>query len=185
MLLLHPEKEHARKEKGNAYMQVRDSLELKGINSLNYNHGWKSWDTFACVGLSLNRISPTPPPTPHTRLDACILSFSQDSTSYTVGWVRTARYSQNVCTVLLGHPEITENHEYCIPVPRTFVQDSRFKWQISYTLQISLCVWIYCYRTVVTEQLIFTPCKNQLSLTRCYNYHWHKQPGLWETKGQV
>ena len=38
---------------------------------------------------------------------------------------RTARYFQKGCTVSVGYPEMSQNYEYCITTPRTFVQNWR------------------------------------------------------------
>ena len=43
-----------------------------------YNHGQKSWDTFAFLGrFPRILICPAPPLTPQTTLDACIQNFSE------------------------------------------------------------------------------------------------------------
>ena len=53
--------------------------------SLFYNHGQKSWDTFALLGRFPIHTGPTPPLTPQTILDACIQNFFRVSTIYSVG----------------------------------------------------------------------------------------------------
>ena len=89
-----------------------------------YNHGQKSWDTFAFLGrFPRILLCPAPPLTPQTTLDACIQNFFRVSTLFGVEGRRTERKWRKRCTVLWGNPEITENYEYCISVPRTFVHD--------------------------------------------------------------
>ena len=58
---------------------------------LCYNHGQRSWDTFAFLGRFPIHTGPTPPLTPQTMLDACIQNFFRVSTLYRVGGGRTAR----------------------------------------------------------------------------------------------
>ena len=41
------------------------------------------------------------------------------------GVERTARYFQKGCTVSVGYSEMSQNYEYCITTPRTFVQNWR------------------------------------------------------------
>ena len=96
------------------------------FNTVLYNHGQKSWDTFAFLGRFPIHSGPTPPLTPQTMLDACIPNFFRVSTFYRVGGGRTARKFRKECTVLRGNREMTEKYEYCSTVPRTFVQDCRF-----------------------------------------------------------
>ena len=88
-----------------------------------YNHGLKSWDTFAFLGRFPIHIDLTPPLTPQTMLDTCIQNFFRVSILYRVGGGRTVRNFRKECTVLRGNPEMTEKHGYCSTVPRTFVQD--------------------------------------------------------------
>ena len=92
-----------------------------------YNHGQKSWDTFAFLGRFPIHTGPTPPLTPQTVLHACIQNFFRVSTLYSVGGGggRTARKFWKVCTVLRGNREMTEKYEFCSTVPRSFVQDCR------------------------------------------------------------
>ena len=96
-----------------------------------YNHGQKSWDSFACLGRFLIHTGPTPPLTPQTMLDACIQNFVRVSTLYRVGaGGEPAGKFRKGCTVLRGNREMTEKYEYCSTVPRTFVQDCRsLQWQ--------------------------------------------------------
>ena len=49
------------------------------------------------------------------------------STLYRVGGGRTARKFRKGCTVLRGNREMTGKYEYCITVPRTFVQDCKIQ----------------------------------------------------------
>ena len=57
---------------------------LKGAGSC-YNHGQKSWDTFAFLGRIPMHTGPTPALTPQTMLDACIQNFFRVSTLYRIG----------------------------------------------------------------------------------------------------
>jgi len=82
-------------------------------------HEQKSWDTFAFLGhLPIHTYL-----TPQTTLDTCIQNFFRVSTLNRVGERRTARKFRKGTTVLWGNPEFTENYEYCITVPGTFVHD--------------------------------------------------------------
>ena len=65
----------------------------------------------------------TPPLTPQTMLDECIQNLFPVSTLYRVGGGRNARKFRKGCTVVRGNGEIKKKFEYCITVPRTFVQD--------------------------------------------------------------
>ena len=49
-----------------------------------YNHGQKSWDTFAFLGRLPINTGPTPPLTPQTMLDTCIQNFSEFQLC--IGW---------------------------------------------------------------------------------------------------
>ena len=100
--------------------------------SESYNHGQKSWDTFAFLGSFPIHTVPAPPLTPQTMLDACIQNFFRVSSLYRVGWGRTARNFPKGCTVLRGNREITEKYEHCSTVPRTFVQDCRSRFYPSH-----------------------------------------------------
>ena len=51
---------------------------------ITYNHGQKSWDTFAFLGRFPIHTGPTPPLTPQTMLDACIQNFSEFQLC--IGW---------------------------------------------------------------------------------------------------
>ena len=59
-----------------------------------FNHGQKSWDTFAFLGrFPRILICPTPPLTPQTTLDACIQNFSE--CQLCLGW-REGELKENV-----------------------------------------------------------------------------------------
>ena len=79
-----------------------------------YNHGQKSWDTFAFLGCF----------SPHKQCWTRVYRiFFQVSTLDRVRGGRTARKCRKGCTVLRGNREMTEKYEYWSTVPRTFVQD--------------------------------------------------------------
>ena len=121
----------------------------------DYNHGQKSWDTFAFLGHFPIHTGPTPPLTPQTMLDACIQNFFRVSTLYRVEGGRTARKFRKGCTVLRGNREMTEKYEYCSTVPRTFVQDCRMD-----TLKSGLTryfSWNFCLKVIVLGYTA-TPC---------------------------
>ena len=67
-------------------------------SKLIYNHGQKSWDTFAFMGRFPIHTGPTPPLTLQTMLDACIQNFFRVSTLYRWGG-RTARKFRKECAV--------------------------------------------------------------------------------------
>ena len=48
--------------------------------SESYNHGQKSWDTFAFLGCFPIHTGPAPPLTTQTMLDACIQNFPKGCT---------------------------------------------------------------------------------------------------------
>ena len=103
-------------------LQAKIKFRLK---CLTYNHGQKSWDTFAFLGSFPIHTGPTHPLTPETTLHTCIQKFFRVSILYRVGWGRNARKFRKGCTILRGNREMTEIYEYCSTVPRTFVQDCR------------------------------------------------------------
>ena len=70
----------------------------------SYNHGQKSWDTFAFLGRFPIHTGPTPPLTPQT-----MLNFFRVSTLYRVGGGRTARKFRKGCTVLRGTEKWQKN----------------------------------------------------------------------------
>ena len=76
-----------------------------------YNHGQKSWDTFAFLGCFSIHTSPTPPLTPQTMLDACI------QIQLCIGWGE-GELQENFenDAVLRGSREITEKYAYCSTV---------------------------------------------------------------------
>ena len=66
-----------------------------------YNHGQKSWDTFAFLRRFPIHTGPTPPLTRQTKLDESIQNFLfRVSSLYRVGGGRTARKFQKGCTFL-------------------------------------------------------------------------------------
>ena len=83
----------------------------------------KSLGTLAFLWCFPIHTGPTPPLTLQTKLDAYIQNFFPVSTLYRVEGGRTARQFQKERSVLEGNPEMTEEYEYCISVPRTFVHD--------------------------------------------------------------
>ena len=88
-----------------------------------YNHGQKSWVTFAFLGRFPILTGPTRPLTPQTMLDPCIQTFFRFSTLHRLGGGRTAIKFRKGCTLFWGNPEMREKCEYCITVSRTFVHD--------------------------------------------------------------
>ena len=98
------------------------SLLVLPFPSYTYNHGQKSWDTFAFLGCFSIHTGPTPPLTPQTMLDACIQNFFRDSTLYRVGEGELQEHFENDA-VLRGSQEMMGKYAYCSTVPRTFVQD--------------------------------------------------------------
>ena len=59
-----------------AYAYTLVKTRLIGLRvRCTYNHGQKSWDTFAFLGCFSIHTGPTPPLTPQTMLDACIPNF--------------------------------------------------------------------------------------------------------------
>ena len=89
------------------------------VRSRFYNHGQKSWDTFAFLGRFPIHTDPTPPLTPQTAFQF----FFRCSTLHRLGWGRTAIKFRKGCTLLWGNPEVLEKCEYCITVSRTSVHD--------------------------------------------------------------
>ena len=84
---------------------------------ISYNQGQSSWDKFAFVFFFSNHTCLNSPPT-HRQSWTRVSGFSRVSTFYRVSEGRTARHFRR--------PEITENYEYCIIVPGTFVLDCRW-----------------------------------------------------------
>ena len=61
-------------------------------------------------------------------LDACIQNFVLVSTLYRAGGGGgRENCKKKGCTILRGNREMTGKYEYCITVPRTFVQDCSYK----------------------------------------------------------
>ena len=117
-----------------------------------YNHGQKSWDTFAFLGRFPIHTGPTPPLTPQTMLDVCIQNFFLFSTLHRLGGGRTATKFRKGCTLLWGIPEITEKCEYCITVSRTFVHDCSLavrEWK-----QLELSRWNLLSNTLFSVMLL-------------------------------
>ena len=112
--------------RGEASTSANDSQWLKNY-FWTYNHGPKSWDTFAFLGRFPIHTGLTLPLTQQTMLDACIQNFFRVSTFCRVGGGKTARKFRKGCIVLRGCREMTENYKYCSTVPRTFVQDCSFQ----------------------------------------------------------
>ena len=109
----------------------RNSIETNRSKSLllnytpvgaNYNHGQKSWNTFAFLGRFPIHSSPTLP-SPQKQ---CWTRVSRNFFRVSTGW-RDGKQQENFekdwCTVLRGNREMTEKYEYYCPVPRSFVQD--------------------------------------------------------------
>ena len=92
----------------------------------SYNHGHKSWDTFAFLGRFPIQTGPIPP-SPYKQCWTCVsrICFFRVSTLYRVEGGRTARKFQKGCTVLRRNRQMTEKYEYCSLFPRTFAQDCR------------------------------------------------------------
>ena len=82
-----------------------------------YNHGQKSWDTFAFLGRFPIHTGPTTPLTPQTVLHACIQNFFRVLTLYSVGgkeelqenfekyalfWEGTEKWQKNMNFVVLS-----------------------------------------------------------------------------------
>ena len=89
-----------------------------------YDHGQKSWDTFAFLGrFPRILICPTPPLTPQTTLDACIQNFSE--CQLCLGW-REGELKENVGKDALFY-EVTQKLQKIMNTaflsPRTFVHD--------------------------------------------------------------
>ena len=97
-----------------------------------YNRGQTSWNTLAFVGLSWNHTWPTsaPPPSPNHKQGWTGVSRIFPEFPLYIGWGEgePQDFSERLinCTVLWQHPQITENHKYCIADPRTFFLDCRF-----------------------------------------------------------
>ena len=95
---------------------------------------------------------PPPLPKPQTRLDGCIQNFSGISTLYRVGGGRTTRYFWKVA-LFYDSTQITENHKYCIAVPRTFFLDCRFcyswefhEWKFICYIFIHFFFFFFCHQ---------------------------------------
>lgn len=126
---------------------------------LLYLQSWTNILEHACFCWAflksyMTNLCPSPLPEPQTRLDGCIQNFSGISTLYRVGGGRTTRFFWKVnCTVLWQHPQITENHKYCIADPRTFFLDCRFcyswefhEWKFICFIFIHFFFFFFCHQ---------------------------------------
>ena len=139
--------------------------------SLFYNHGQKSWDTFALLGCFPIHTGPTPPLTPQTILDACIQNFFPSFNYLQCVEGRTARKFRKGCTVLRGNREMTGKYEYCSTVPRTFVQDCRnCNTTLDGTSQFSGVKAGYSCRSTEPRQAHKEELREIIS-SRCYKKH--------------
>ena len=105
------------------YLYFKVEVQCPRVAMLIYNHGQKSWDTFAFLGrFQFTQVQPLPSPHKQcsTRVSRIFSEFQ-----LCIGWGegRTARKCQTGCTALRGNREMIEKYEYCSTVPRTFVQD--------------------------------------------------------------
>ena len=93
----------------------------------SYNHGQKSWGTFAFMELFFSSYIKNTSLTPQTYVGGvCRDFFFRVSTLCRVGGWETSRKCRKRCTISWGNREITENYECHSTVLRTFVQD--FSW---------------------------------------------------------
>ena len=92
--------------------------------SESYNHGQKSWDTFAFLGCFAIHTGPAPPLTPQTLLDACIQNFFEFQGCIGWGEGELQEIFQKAAPFLEG-TEKWQKYEYYSTVPRTFVHDCR------------------------------------------------------------
>ena len=77
---------------------------------VNYNHGQKSWDTFAFLGHSPIHTGPTPLPSPHKQCWTHVSKIFSDF-QLCIGWGE-GELQENFekgCTVLRGNRQMTEN----------------------------------------------------------------------------
>ena len=135
----------------------------------NYSHGQKSWDTFAFLGRFPIHNGPTPPLSPQIMLDACIENFFRVSTLYRVGGERTTRKFRKGCTVLRGNREMTEKHEYCSSVPRTFVQDCRSVKGVPF-VNIRYTKGVPCLSKMVYKRLRFWTLEQRFPVQNFLEY---------------
>ena len=91
-----------------------------------FNHGQKSWDTFAFLGRFPIHTGPTPPLTAQTMLDPCIQKLFRVSTLYRAGGGRTAGKFRKRCTVLRGNPRNDKNMNITV-LSQCRIQTSRDK----------------------------------------------------------
>ena len=76
------------------------------ILKVGYNHGQKTWDTFAFLGRFPVHTGPTLPLTPQTMLDACIQNFSE--CQLCIGWGKGGGGRRELKA---GKREMTEKYE--------------------------------------------------------------------------
>ena len=86
------------------------------INESFYHQGQKSWRHFCICGDFFSSHMPNPIAHPTNKVGRVYPEFFQVSTLGRVEGGRTPRTFRKGCTVLWGHPQITENYEYCITV---------------------------------------------------------------------
>ena len=82
-----------------------------------YHQGQKSWGHFCICGAFFSWHLPNPIPLPTNKVERVYPEFFRVSALCRVEEGRTPRTFWKGCTVLCGHPQITENYEYCITVP--------------------------------------------------------------------
>ena len=93
---------------------------------MNYNHGQKSWDTFAFLGVFQFTQAQTLP-SPDKK---CWTRVSRIFSLYRVGEGKLQENFEKDALFYEG-PRMTEKYEYCITVPRTFVHDCRSTLSLS------------------------------------------------------
>ena len=86
-------------------------------NESFYHQGQKYWGNFCICGAFFSSHMPNPIPHPTNKVERVYPEFFRVSTLCRVEGGRTPRTFRKGCTVLWGHPQITENYEYCITVP--------------------------------------------------------------------
>ena len=81
-----------------------------------YHQGQKSWGHFCICGAFFSWHLPNPIPLPTNKVERVYPEFFRVSALCRVEEGRTPRTFRKGCTVLCGHPQITENYEYYITV---------------------------------------------------------------------
>ena len=66
-------------------------------NGKDYNHGQKSWNTFAFLGRFPIHTGPTPPLTPQTTLDACFKGTIKNIKNMNIAVLSQGLLSLNPC----------------------------------------------------------------------------------------